>query len=124
MLEQCLVRSGPLMGSGSGILFLLLKPVLLWYCCAALGRTLNLDSLCLVRLQFARNVGLFGGCGGRGDLECLDIALGVRSLDWWDLVGLELAKVQLLDEIGWSNWVSTVAWRAIGMNHLSERPWE
>lgn len=113
------------MGGRSGLL-LLLEPVLLGERSAVLAgsRTLDIDRLRLVCVQLARNVGLLGGGRGLGDGECLDVALGIVGLDLRDLVGLELAEVQVLHQIGCTNWVSTIGGRAIGMNHLSERPWE
>lgn len=61
---------------------------------------LNLDGHALVLLKAASEIGLLGGSGGLGDVEGLDLALGVGGLDGGDLVGLELLEVELLDEVG------------------------
>lgn len=111
--------------SRGSLLLLLLEPVLFRQRGAILRHgTLNVDRLCLVRLQLACNVRLLGGRRGCRDGELLDMALGVGGLDLRGLVGLELAEVQVLHQVGCgTNWVSTGGGRAIGMNHLSERPW-
>lgn len=62
---------------------------------------LNLDRHALVLLQVAGKVGLLGGGGGLGDVEGLDVALGIGLLDDGGLVGLELLEVKLLDEVGY-----------------------
>lgn len=64
------------------------------------GLTLNLDLLGLVCAELAGNVGLLGGSRGLRKRELLDLTLGVRGLDGRRLVGLELAEVEVLDEIG------------------------
>ena len=64
------------------------------------GLTLNLDLLGLVCAELAGNVGLLGRSRGLGKRELLDLALGVGGLDGRRLVGLELAEVEVLDEIG------------------------
>jgi hypothetical protein len=128
LIQMILHVASTLVGSTGGrdALVLLLEPVLLWQHSAVLARsTLNIYRLCLVCLELVCDVGLLGRCGGLGDGEFLDVALGVGGLDLRNLVVLELAEVQVLDEVGCgTNWVSTVGRRAIGMNHLSERPWE
>ena len=70
---------------------------------------LNLNSHALVLLQVAGKVGLFGGLGGLGDVEDLDLAIGVGLLDGGGLVGLELLKIKLLDEVGCDGNVSARA---------------
>lgn len=64
------------------------------------GLTLDLDLLGLVCAELAGNVGLLGRSRSLGERELLDLALGVGSLDGRRLVGLELAEVEVLDEIG------------------------
>lgn len=64
------------------------------------GLTLNLDLLGLVCAELAGDVGLLGGSRGLGKRELLDLAFGVGSLNGGRLVGLELAEVEVLDEIG------------------------
>ena len=68
----------------------------------AVGGVLALDlhGHALVLLQVAGEVGLLGRVRGLGEGEGLDLALGVRFLDGWDLVGLELLEVEILDEVG------------------------
>lgn len=61
---------------------------------------LDFDSHRLILLKRAGKVGLLGGGGGLGEVESLDVALGVGVLDRGRLVGLELLEVELLDEIG------------------------
>jgi hypothetical protein len=111
-------------GSGNALV-LLLEPVLLRQHGAVLSRgALNVDRLRLVRLQVARDVRLLGRLGGLRDLEGLDGALGIGVLDLGDLVVLEFAEVQFLHQVGWRfNCVSRAGSRAIGMSHLSGRPW-
>jgi hypothetical protein len=94
-------------GSGNALV-LLLEPVLLREYSVLLARsTLNFDRLCLVCLQVVRDVGLLGRCRCLWDGEGLDLALGVRGLDLRDLVVLELAEVQVLDQVGCgTDWVS------------------
>jgi len=89
-------------GTGRGdALILLLKPVLLREHSVVLARsTLDVNRLCLVRLQLVCNVRLLGRCGGCGDGKFLDVTLGVCSLDLRDLVVLELAEVEVLYQIG------------------------
>lgn len=66
-----------------------------------LGRlTLNLNLLGLVCAELAGNVGLLGGSGSLGKGELLDLTFGVGGLDGGRLVGLELAEVEVLDEVG------------------------
>jgi len=62
--------------------------------------TLDIDGHVLVLLEAAGEVGLLGGDGGLGEVEDLDVAFGVGFLDDGGLVGLELAEVELLDEVG------------------------
>lgn len=90
------------MGSSLLLLRLLLEPILLDWCRARLrgSGTLKLHLLRLVRLQVVCEVGLLGRWRGLGKRELLDLALGVGGLDLRDLVVLELAEVQILDEVG------------------------
>jgi hypothetical protein len=86
------------------LILLGLEPVGNLWGASALGGgvlALNLDSHALVLLQVAGEVSLLGGGGGLGDVEGLDVALGIGLLDDGDLVGLELLKVKLLDEVGY-----------------------
>lgn len=78
----------------------LVEPILNWCSGATLGLALNLGDLGFVCRKFACNVGLLGGSGCLGDGEVLDLALGIGSLDGGGLVGLELAEVKVLDQIG------------------------
>lgn len=83
------------------LLGLLLKPILLDRRSAGLaGLALDLGNLRLVGLELAGNVGLFGGGGGLGNAELLHVALGVVGLDSGSLVGLQLAKVEVLNQVG------------------------
>lgn len=63
---------------------------------------LDLDGHALVLLQGGGEVGLLGRFGGLGLAECEDVALGVRVLDGWCLVGLEFFQVEFLDKVGYS----------------------
>lgn len=65
----------------------------------ALG-SLNLDGHRLVLGQAGGKVGLLGRLGCLGEGEGGDLADGVGVLDGGRLVGLELLKVELLDEVG------------------------
>lgn len=66
---------------------------------AASGLALNLNLLALVGGQLAGEVGLLGGLGSLGGSELLDVGLGVTGLDGGGLVGLQLAKVELLNGV-------------------------
>jgi len=80
----------------------LVKPVLLGGGLATLsGLTLDLGDLALVCGKFAGNVGLLGRCGCLGDGEGVDVTLGIGRLNGGDLVGLELAQVQVLNQVGY-----------------------
>lgn len=94
------------------LLGLELKPVRLRLGRTGLRLALHIHRLRLVALQLARDVGFLGGRGWRGRLERLDLALGVVGLDGGDLVGLELADVQVLDDIRWGG--RTLALRGSG----------
>lgn len=111
---------------GGDRLVLLDEPVLLGQDLAVLGGGLstNVGLLGLVGVELARDVGLLGGLGGSGDGELLDVGIGVASLDLGNLVVLELAEVEVLDQIGCTNCVSRVRGRvrATVMMYLSERP--
>lgn len=90
------------MGSRS-LLLLLLEPALLnGGGLAGGGLTLDLDLLALVGGQLAGKVGLLGGLGGLGNSKLVDVGVGVTGLDGSGLVGLEFAKVQLLNGVGWN----------------------
>lgn len=63
--------------------------------------TLDLDGHALVLLERGGQLGLLGRLGGLGLVEGEDVALRVRLLDNWCLVGLEFFEVEFLDEIGY-----------------------
>lgn len=65
------------------------------------GLTLNLDLLGLVCAELAGDVGLLGRSRSLGKRELLDLTLRVGSLDGRRLVSLELAEVEVLDEVGY-----------------------
>jgi hypothetical protein len=93
------------------ILLLSLKPVGNLGGTGGLGRAvlaLNLNGHALVLLQVASEVGLLGGGGCLGDVECLDVALSVGLLDGGDLVGLELLEIKLLDKVGCRGMMSAI----------------
>lgn len=87
----------------SGLLFLLLEPVLLNWggTTRSARRTLKLNSLGLVGLEVVCEIALFWGFWGGWDGELLDVAVGIGGFDGDWLVGFEFAKVQVLDEVGW-----------------------
>ncbi len=86
---------------GGGSLLLLLEPALLGRGGLAGGSlALNLNLLGLVRRQLTGEVGLLGGSGGLGEVENVDVALGVAGLDGSGLVGLELTEVEVLNLVG------------------------
>lgn len=60
----------------------------------------DLDGHALVLLERRSQVGFLGRLGGLGLVECEDLALSVRVLDGWCLVGLEFFQVEFLDEVG------------------------
>ena len=84
------------------LLLWLLKPVLLgWGSGAGLSLTLNLDGGILVCLQLLGDISLLwrSWCLWWGEL--LDAALSIGSLDGGWLVGLELLKVEVLNDVGY-----------------------
>ena len=83
------------------LLLWLLEPILLWGGNTALSLSLNLDGGVLVCLQLLGDISLLWGGWWLGWVELEDGALGVGGLDRGWLVGLELLKVELLDEIGY-----------------------
>lgn len=86
---------------GSSLFLLLLEPALLGGGGLAGGSlALNLNLLGLVGRQLTGEVGLLGGGGSLGEVESLDVALGVAGLDGGGLVGLELTEVEVLDLVG------------------------
>lgn len=87
----------------SSLLLLSLKPVRnnsrsLRSLCGILA--LNFNSHALVFLEVASQISLLGGLGSLGQGEGLNLAVRVRGLDNGSLIGLELLKVKLLDEVG------------------------
>lgn len=70
---------------------------------AGLGGILafNLDGHVLVLLQVAGEVRLFGGGGGLGHGEGLDVAISVGLLDGGGLISPDLLQVEILDEVGY-----------------------
>lgn len=97
-----LVLLASLLMSSRGRLLLLLEPVLLNWSRARFRacRALKLHLLRLVRLQVVCKVALFGGRGGLGESELLDVTLGVGGLNLGHLVVLKFAEVQVLHKIG------------------------
>lgn len=86
---------------GGGSLLFLLEPALLnGGGLASGGLALDLDLLALVGGQFAGKVGLLGGLGSGRGRELLDVLVGITGLEGSGLVGLELAKVKVLDGVG------------------------
>ena len=87
---------------GSGLLLVLLEPVLLdGSGLTSGGLALNLNLLALVGGELTGEVSLLGGRRGLGKSELLDVLIGVTGLDGGGLVGLELTNVQVLDGVGW-----------------------
>jgi hypothetical protein len=88
---------------GSGFLLILLEPVL-HESLSVGGAGLAFDIWCLSLVvgQFASDVGFLGTGRGFWHRELLYVGIGVRGLDWWHLVVLELAKVELLHKVGWA----------------------
>lgn len=62
--------------------------------------TFDLDGHALVLLERRGQVGFLGRLGCLGLVECEDLALCVRVLDGWCLVGLEFFQVEFLNEVG------------------------
>ena len=86
---------------GSRLFLLLLEPALLGGGgLAGNSLALDLDLLGLVGRQLTGEVGLLGGGGSLGEVESVDVALGVAGLDGGGLVGLELTEVEVLDLVG------------------------
>lgn len=86
---------------GSSLFLLLLEPALLGGGGLAGGSlALDLNLLGLVGRQLTGEVGLLGGGGSLGEVESVDVALGVAGLDGSGLVGLELTEVEVLDLVG------------------------
>lgn len=86
---------------GSSLFLILLEPALLGGGGLAGGSlALDLDLLGLVGRQLAGEVSLLGRSGSLGEVENVDVALGVAGLDGGGLVGLELTEVEVLDLVG------------------------
>lgn len=83
------------------LLLWLLEPVLLWSGNTTLGLSLELDDRVLVCLQLLSDIGLLWRGWRLWWVELEDGTLGVGGLDSGWLVGLELPKVEVLDEIGY-----------------------
>lgn len=92
--------------SGGGGLFLVLvdQPILDKgggrLSVGARALALDVDGDGLVLLEAGGQVGLLGRGGRLGHAERGHVAVGVRVLDGRRLVGLELAEVDVLDEVG------------------------
>ena len=88
------------MGS-SGLLLIFLEPALLGGgSLAGGGLTLDLDLLGFVCGQLTGEVGLLGGGGSLGEVEGLNVALGIAGLHGSRLVGLKLTQVEFLNLVG------------------------
>lgn len=86
---------------GSGLLLVLLEPVLLdGGGLTSDGLALDLNLLALVGGELTGEVSLLGRRRGLGESELLDVLVGVTGLDGGGLVGLELLKVEVLDGVG------------------------
>jgi hypothetical protein len=83
------------------LLGLLLEPVIFLSGSggSALGLALDLDGAGLVRLELVGDVRLLGGLGRGGRRPLLYVSLRVAGLDRRCLVALELAEVQVLNEV-------------------------
>jgi len=88
-----------------------------------LGLALNLDLLGLVCAELAGNVGLFGRSRGLGKSELLDLAFRVGGLDGRRLVSLELAEVEVLDEIGYGRRINERLFDRCDGDMAAQVPW-
>jgi hypothetical protein len=88
-----------------------------------LGLALNLDLLGLVCAELAGNVGLLGGSRGLGKGELLDLAFRVGGLDGGRLVSLELAEVEVLDEIGYGRRINEQLFDGCDGDMVAQVPW-
>lgn len=84
------------------LLWLLLEPIDFLLNNTTLSLSLNINSRCFVCLQLVRNIGFFGRLWWLWCIELLDVTFGIIGLDGWDLICFQLLKVELLDEIRWS----------------------
>ena len=75
------------------------EPILLYSWSAVGSRAFDIDSLCLVCAEILCEVLLLRGLRCLGDLELLDVALGIVGLDRGSLVRLELLQVKVLDQV-------------------------
>jgi hypothetical protein len=101
IFPQTLLNEREHLVGGSSLFLLLLEPALLGGGGLTGGSlALNLNLLGLVGGQLTGEVGLLGGGGSLGEVESLDVALGVAGLDGGGLVGLELTEVEVLDLVG------------------------
>lgn len=99
---------------GGGGLIILLEPALLnGGGLTSSGLALNLDLLALVGGQFAGKVGLFGGLGGSGGGELVDVLISIVGLKGNGLISLQLAEVKVLDRVGWDCGLATVGEKVI-----------
>jgi len=87
------------------------------------GLALNLDLLGLVCAELVGNIGLLGGSRGLGKSELLDLALGVGSLDGGGLVSLQLAEVEVLDEIGYGRRINEQLFGGCDGGMVAQVPW-
>lgn len=87
------------------------------------GLALNLDLLGLVCAELVGNIGLLGGSRGLGKSELLDLALGVGSLDGGGLVSLQLAEVEVLDEIGYGRRINEQLFGRCDGGMVAQVPW-
>jgi hypothetical protein len=93
------------------LLLWLLEPVMLSLNCGTgIGLALNLDSHGLVCLQLIGDISLLWGLWRSWWVELLDVALGLGGLDWDWLVGLQLLKVKVLNNIGYFRWLDKLCY--------------
>lgn len=103
------------------LLLWLLEPILLWSGNTTLRLSLKLDGRVLVCLQLLGDIGFLwrGWCLWWVELE--DGSLSVGGLDGGWLVGLELLKVEVLDEIGYYRELGACSQTSHGVNWLQGR---
>ena len=83
------------------LLGLFLKPISLLLNSTTLSLSFYFHSASLIGLQLVRDVCLFGGFGGGGSGELLDVAFGVVGFEGRRLVPFQFLEVELLNEIRW-----------------------